>query len=118
MLRAALEKVLRVAANMLRALAAIMAVPAALERLAAEPFDILFTDIVMPGSMDGIALAREARARHPHLRIVASAHRTHLGLRPEPYRHPRPARLPGQQALPEKRSGEGVGLVTTSSLIK
>ena len=73
MLRAALEKVLRVAANMLRALAAIMAVPAALERLAAEPFDILFTDIVMPGSMDGIALAREARARHPHLRIVLTS---------------------------------------------
>ena len=73
MLRAALEKVLRVAANMLRALAAIMAVPAALERLAAEPFDILFTDIVMPGSMDGIALAREALARHPYLRIVLTS---------------------------------------------
>jgi len=43
---------------------------AALERLAAEPFDILFTDIVMPGGMDGLALAREARSRHPHLRVV------------------------------------------------
>jgi PAS domain S-box-containing protein len=43
---------------------------AALERLAGEPFDILFTDIVMPGGMDGLALAREAKARHPHLRLV------------------------------------------------
>ena len=46
---------------------------AALERLAAEPFDILFTDIVMPGGMDGIALAREARARHPYLQIVLTS---------------------------------------------
>lgn len=43
---------------------------AALERLTAEPFDILFTDIVMPGGMDGLALAREAKSRHPHLRLV------------------------------------------------
>ena len=46
---------------------------AALERLAAEPFDILFTDIVMPGGMDGLALAREARSRHPHLRVVLTS---------------------------------------------
>jgi len=45
----------------------------ALERLAAEPFDILFTDIVMPGGMDGLALAREAQARHPHLRVVLTS---------------------------------------------
>ena len=45
----------------------------ALESLAAEPFDILFTDIVMPGGMDGIALAREARARHPYLQIVLTS---------------------------------------------
>jgi len=46
---------------------------AALERLAAEPFDTLFTDIVMPGGMDGLALAREARSRHPHLRIILTS---------------------------------------------
>ena len=46
---------------------------AALERLATEPFDILFTDIVMPGGMDGLALAREARSRHPHLRVVLTS---------------------------------------------
>ena len=43
---------------------------AALESLAAEHFDILFTDIIMPGSIDGLALAREARSRYPHLRVV------------------------------------------------
>ena len=46
---------------------------AALERLAAEPFDILFTDIVMPGGMDGLALARKAKLRHPHLRLVLTS---------------------------------------------
>ena len=46
---------------------------AALERLAAEPFDILFTDIVMPGDMDGMALARQAQLQHPHLRIVLTS---------------------------------------------
>jgi len=46
---------------------------AALERLAAEPFDILFTDIIMPGGKDGLALAREARSRHPHLRVVLTS---------------------------------------------
>jgi len=46
---------------------------AALVRLAAEPFDILFTDIVMPGGLDGLALAREAQARHPHLRVVLTS---------------------------------------------
>jgi PAS domain S-box-containing protein len=46
---------------------------AALERLAAEPFDILFTDIVMPGDMDGLALAREAQSHHPHLRVILTS---------------------------------------------
>ena len=46
---------------------------AALERLAAGPFDILFTDIVMPGNMDGVALVREALLRHTHLRVVLTS---------------------------------------------
>jgi CheY-like chemotaxis protein len=32
--------------------------------------DLLFTDIVMPGELDGFALAREARKRRPALRIL------------------------------------------------
>jgi PAS domain S-box-containing protein len=46
---------------------------AALERLAAASFDILFTDILMPGDMDGIALAREAQSRQPGLRVVLTS---------------------------------------------
>jgi CheY-like chemotaxis protein len=43
----------------------------ALRRLAAVPdIAILFSDIVMPGGMNGIALAREARRLYPGLRIL------------------------------------------------
>ena len=34
------------------------------------PFDVVLSDIVMPGEMDGIALARALRERHPELPIV------------------------------------------------
>jgi CheY-like chemotaxis protein len=47
--------------------------PAALERLAAGSFDFLFTDIMMPGDMDGIALAREAQSRQPSLQVVMAS---------------------------------------------
>jgi PAS domain S-box-containing protein len=47
---------------------------AALEAIAAEPaFDLLFTDISMPGGMDGEELARRARALRPELRILFSS---------------------------------------------
>jgi diguanylate cyclase (GGDEF)-like protein len=42
----------------------------ALERLGGERFDLLLTDIVMPG-MDGIALVREALRRDPDLEAIA-----------------------------------------------
>ena len=43
----------------------------ALERLAGnEPFDVVLSDIVMPGAMDGIALAHELRERRPELPVV------------------------------------------------
>jgi PAS domain S-box-containing protein len=35
-----------------------------------EAFDLLFTDIIMPGMMTGIDLAREVRRRSPHMPIV------------------------------------------------
>ena len=32
--------------------------------------DLVFTDIVMPGTMDGIGLAREISSRYPNLPVV------------------------------------------------
>jgi DNA-binding response OmpR family regulator len=42
---------------------------AALGALNAEPFDLLLTDIVMPG-LDGIALALKASKDHPDMKIL------------------------------------------------
>ncbi|RIX97947.1 PAS domain-containing protein [Aureimonas flava] len=44
---------------------------AALERLrAGEAFDLLFSDLVMPGGMNGVVLAREARRLKPRIRVL------------------------------------------------
>src|SRR5216684_2425685 len=45
----------------------------ALELLQREPVDLLLTDIVMPGGLDGIALARMAAERWPALKIVLTS---------------------------------------------
>ena len=42
----------------------------ALAMLNFSPFDLLFTDLVMPGGMDGLALAREARKRFPAVKVL------------------------------------------------
>jgi HD-like signal output (HDOD) protein len=48
--------------------------PAALEALAARPFDVVVTDMRMPG-MDGAELLRAVRDRHPStVRLVLSGH--------------------------------------------
>jgi PAS domain S-box-containing protein len=46
---------------------------AALEVLAAEPVVLLLTDIVMPGEMDGVELARTAMARWPGLKVILTS---------------------------------------------
>jgi CheY-like chemotaxis protein len=43
---------------------------AALALLAQEPIDLLFTDVVMPGPMDGVALADEALRRLPSIKVL------------------------------------------------
>jgi PAS domain S-box-containing protein len=45
----------------------------ALERLEADPIDVMFTDVVMPGAMDGLALARQAGDRWPELRVILTS---------------------------------------------
>jgi CheY-like chemotaxis protein len=45
----------------------------ALAALEQEKIDILFTDIVMPNGMNGIALAREARRLRPELRVLLAS---------------------------------------------
>jgi signal transduction histidine kinase/ActR/RegA family two-component response regulator len=40
---------------------------------AAEPFDLLFSDIVMPGPMDGVELARQARELRPDLKVMLTS---------------------------------------------
>ncbi|GAB2592213.1 PAS domain-containing protein [Dyella jejuensis] len=43
----------------------------ALQVLAQVPaFDLLLSDVVMPGAMDGIALARKAAGQYPHLQVL------------------------------------------------
>jgi len=37
------------------------------------PIEILFTDIVMPNGLNGIALAREARQLHPNIRVLLTS---------------------------------------------
>jgi len=46
---------------------------AALAKLAGQHFDVLFTDVVMPGPMGGIDLARAALARQPGLRVLLTS---------------------------------------------
>jgi CheY-like chemotaxis protein len=39
---------------------------------------VVFTDIQMPGSMDGLKLARAVRGRWPPVKIVATSGRLHV----------------------------------------
>jgi CheY-like chemotaxis protein len=57
----------------------------ALRRLQAGPaVDILFTDINLPGGMDGAALARRARELRPDLPVIYTSGRGHATNLPDP----------------------------------
>lgn len=47
--------------------------PAALAVLETERFDIMLSDVVMPGGMTGIELARTCTRNHPEMRIVLTS---------------------------------------------
>ena len=46
---------------------------AALAKLETETIDLLFSDVVMPGGMDGFALAEQVRARWPSIRVLLTS---------------------------------------------
>jgi CheY-like chemotaxis protein len=54
----------------------------ALQRLASAAVDVLFTDINLPGGMDGAALARQARQLLPRLPVIYASARVAM-LEPE-----------------------------------
>jgi len=64
----------------------------ALRHLAAAPVDVLFTDINLPGGMDGATLARRAREMRPDLPVVYASARTLPDAQ---------ARVPGSMFVPK-----------------
>lgn len=42
----------------------------ALQMMEEAEYDLLFTDLIMPGGMNGVMLAREAKRRHPGLKVL------------------------------------------------
>jgi CheY-like chemotaxis protein len=80
----------------------------ALEHLAADPVDVLFTDINLPGGMDGAALARRARELRPQLPVFyASARATMLAPN---------ARVPGAVIVPKPYEPALVGRLMAAVL--
>jgi two-component system, response regulator PdtaR len=80
----------------------------ALGHLASDQVDILFTDINLPGGMDGAALARRAREMLPNLPVVyASARATMLA--PD-------ARVPGAIIVPKPYQPAVVGRLLSAAL--
>jgi CheY-like chemotaxis protein len=49
-------------------------------------YDLLFTDIIMPGGLDGWRLADEARRIRPHLKVLFTSGYTDKGVHPSPHR--------------------------------
>jgi CheY-like chemotaxis protein len=69
----------------------------ALTMLSNGSFTLLLTDIDMPGSMDGLELARTVYARWPSIAVVITSGR----------RLPRPNEMPGESQFLSKPFSEG-----------
>jgi CheY-like chemotaxis protein len=75
----------------------------AIEVLEARPdITVVFTDIQMPGSMDGLKLAQAVRGRWPPIKIMATSGRLNVGeidlpeggrFLPKPYSHAQVTRV-------------------------
>ncbi len=80
----------------------------ALMALRSDPVDVLFTDINLPGDMDGTALARRAREMQPHLPVVyASASANLLDAS---------QRVPGSTFVPKPYEPMAVGRLLAAAL--
>jgi signal transduction histidine kinase len=55
-----------------------------------DGFDLVFSDVIMPGAMDGIDLAREIRSRHPDMAMLLAS---------------------GYVIAPERLAGQGINLL-------
>lgn len=80
---------------------------------AGQRIDLVFTDVQMPGRLDGIGLARQLRARDPALPIVVTSGTAVLPadlggalFLPKPYDHRRVAEIALQLTGPERREAE------------
>jgi CheY-like chemotaxis protein len=80
----------------------------ALRALRAAPVDVLFTDINLPGDMDGAALARRAREMQPDLPVVYASARSNM-LKPGD-------RVPGSTFVPKPYEPASVGRLLTAAL--
>jgi CheY-like chemotaxis protein len=79
----------------------------ALRLLASLPVDVLFTDINLPGGMDGATLAWRAREMRPQLPVIyASARATLLK---------QDARVPGSMVVPKPYEPSLVGRLLTAA---
>ncbi len=60
------------------------------------PVDVLFSDIVMPGGMNGVELAREARRLRPGISVLLSSGYSRPGIQPEEGTNfiPKPYQMP------------------------
>ncbi len=80
----------------------------ALRHLASDQVDVLFTDINLPGGMDGAALALRARQMLPHLPVIYASARLNM-LGPE-------ARVPGAIVVPKPYDSALVGRLVTAAM--
>ncbi len=80
----------------------------ALAHLASVPVDVLFTDVNLPGGMDGAALARRAREMRPHLPVVYTSARATM-LKQD-------ARVPGSSVVPKPYEPAFVGRLLAAAL--